>query len=95
MPFVPDLDRVTVTILMILVVGTGRCRISLLFIPVNVSLPPSLRGWNVGNVLLDKIVARNLPRNFKGAINIRLSNGKRRLTTTIEQADEVGTGELS
>lgn len=60
--------------------------------PVDLSLPQSLKGWSIGNVMLDKIVARNLPTDFKGAINIRLSNGKRRTTTSVESVDESGTG---
>lgn len=61
--------------------------------PVNISIPQSLRGWNIGNLLLDKIVAHNLPPSFKGAVNIRVSGGKRRLTTDIQSANESGTGE--
>lgn len=60
--------------------------------PVNVSLPQSLRGWDIGNVLIDKIVGRNLPADFKGAVNLRLSRGKRRTTTDVASADESGTG---
>lgn len=60
--------------------------------PINISLPQSLRGWNIGNVLIDKIVARNVSHDFKGAVNVRLAGGKRRITTDVQSANEDGTG---
>ena len=56
---------------------------SVLFKALDIHLPPVLRGWNIGTVLVDNIVAHNVPNDFRGVIAVRLCGGKFRTQTGI------------
>jgi hypothetical protein len=58
-------------------------------------LPPTLKGWNVGTVLIDKIQGHNIPANFKGKIVVNMAGTKIKTSTmvqSLEDVDSSGTG---
>ena len=74
-------------------VGHGRARISLLFKPIKIYLPPTLRGWNIGTLLVDRISFYQLPNGFHGSISIKLSGDRSSIQTESSSSNEDGQGD--
>ena len=68
--------------------GTGRIRVSILFKPVDIYLPPSLRGWDVGTVLVERVTARGVTPGFQGAVSICIAGAKYRVRTEDSIAED-------
>lgn len=61
---------------------------SILFKPVDVYLPPSLRGWDVGTVLIERITARGVAPGFQGAVSVCIAGAKYRVRTDDSNSED-------
>ena len=73
-------------------IGTGRARISVLLKPLDIYIPVSLRGWNIGTVLIDEIVAEGVTSDFRGSVSIRLAGARYRTHTNIAAVEDGNKG---
>lgn len=72
-------------------IGNGRARLSVLLKPLDLFIPVSLRGWNIGTVLIDNIVAEGVPQDYRGLITIRLAGARYKVHTDITESNGSST----
>lgn len=70
--------------------GTGRCRISVLFKPIHIYLPKALRGWNIGTLLVHSMEATGVGEDFQGFVVAKIAGGKYQVRSKVA-GSEFGT----
>jgi hypothetical protein len=73
-------------------IGNGRARVSVLLKPLDIDIPISLRGWNIGTVLIDEIVAEGIASDFAGSISIKLSGARYKVQTEVASVHNGASG---
>ena len=73
-------------------IGNGRARVSVLLKPLDIDIPISLRGWNIGTVLIDEIVAEGIASDFEGSILIKLSGARYKVQTEVASVRNGASG---